>query len=166
MPAGPASEFVGRAQADDDGIFPVFVGLNHPLESGREVPVAGDREVGARTHVDAARPVADVVGAQTQLRIEFPEAGRVEDVLHVGADVHRAVFLAEERHGGLYAPYVRNRVAAHGAHAEDGSVAPRVGIDPDLRTEGPFAFVLRRSGSRHAECGDDRKKNLFHLRLF
>lgn len=95
FPGCAGLELVGCADIDENRILVVLSGLDHPLEACREVPVAGYREVGAAAQIDAARPSADIVGAQTRLRIDMPVRGDIEEVLHVGADVHRAEFLAD-----------------------------------------------------------------------
>ena len=78
--------------------------LNQPFESGQKIPAASDREIHSGTQIDAERPVAHVVGTDTGLRINLPEAGYIEQIMGVGADVYRAILLAERRDGGLDAP--------------------------------------------------------------
>lgn len=53
----------------------VLSGLGSSTEACREVPVAGYRAVGAAAQIDAARPSADIVGAQTRLRVDMPVRG-------------------------------------------------------------------------------------------
>lgn len=72
FPGCAGLELVGCADIDENRILVVLSGLDHPLEACREVPVAGYREVGAAAQIDAARPSADIVGAQTRLRIDMP----------------------------------------------------------------------------------------------
>ena len=104
--SGWGLEPVRRADIDNDGVpalhkagYIILGGLDHPFEAGRNVPVAGDREVRAAAEVDTARPVADVVGADTCQRIDMPVGGDVEQVRHIemrrDADEER-----DERHHG------------------------------------------------------------------
>ena len=96
----------------------------------------------------------------------MPVGGDVEQVLYVGADIHRATRLAQGEDARGYAPVVGDAVLSGRADTEDGTVGTRIRIHPDFGAYSPVAFVLCRNG-RHSQKRDDhRKKNLFHVCYF
>ena len=152
FPSRRGLEPVRRADIDNDGVpalhkagYIILGGLDHPFEAGRNVPVAGDREVRAAAEVDTARPVADVVGADTCQRIDMPVGGDVEQLLYVGADIHRATRLAKGQDTGSYTPVVGDAVLSGRTDTEDGSVGTRIRVYPDFGANSPVALVLCRN---------------------
>ena len=72
----------------------------------------------------------------------MPVRGDIEEVLHVGTDVHRAEFLADGHDARLHAPVVGEAVASAGSDAEDGAVGACIGLYADFGSYGPIARSL------------------------
>ena len=70
----------------------------------------------------------------------MPVGGDVEQVLYVGADIHRATRLAKGQDTGSYTPVVGDAVLSGRTDTEDGSVGTRIRVYPDFGANSPVAL--------------------------
>ena len=151
----PFLETIGSAYRNNQRIAPILVRLDHVLQACGDIPPVGYRIVEPCTEVDAGRPVAEIIDADTRQRIEIPTVGYGEQVVYVAIQIDRTAVVAEQRQRRFQTQLVENIVTRSGSDAENRIRIPRR-VNVNTRHDRPIALVLSRSRRRDAD--DSRKQ--------